>query len=456
MTTGANEQLHDRPLGFHWHAPDLSKELGLPALPKALEKVRASILAEAVLADEAGKWVSYSRNKNFYRNGRRYRGTEFSYARVMNIVGALRIDGLIESFIVPPGNLGWQSSFRATPKLMEAWHDTCRELDYHTGEIILLKNASGELIDYTDTRDTLRMRRELSERNEALASLHIELPNVEWRGQHMLIGESYILPIPGNPLHRIFSRGSWSLHGRAYGWWQSIPKTARMTMTINGSPVAEADYSSLHATILYNQAGIRFIGDAYDLDGFERGDVKLGFNIAINAKNKAAAVAALSDRLGKDRKYCANIITALEHRHKPIAHHFCSDAGVRLMRIDSELILGAQRAVNDAGIPPLPIHDALIIPGCHAEATRAKMIEIFEQIVGRVSPCDVKIKRPNDLHVGESFSPPSSPSLLSSSFPLPCPGSLFGGRALQNADGKVTTLKSQPVSGDIPAGGNQQ
>jgi hypothetical protein len=51
----------DRPLSFHWSAPDLTRELGLPpARNAALEAARASILAEAVIGAETGKAVSYS------------------------------------------------------------------------------------------------------------------------------------------------------------------------------------------------------------------------------------------------------------------------------------------------------------------------------------------------------------------------------------------------------------
>jgi hypothetical protein len=389
-----NPVQHDRPLSFHWQTPDFAHALGLPrAGNAALEAARASILAEAILAAEAGKAVSYSRNRNFYSSSRRYRGTAFTYKTVLGAVADFHHQGLIIDRPVAPENRGWQSSFVASDELVQSWRRLPQSLAYSEGESIWLKNGAGEVIDYRDNRNTRAMRRQLAERNEALAPLALAVPDVEWRGQHMFINGSYVLPIPDNPVRRIFSRGSWSLHGRAYGWWQSIPKMARASMTINGEPVADVDYGCLHAAILYNQAGVPFAGDAYDVDGFERNEVKLGFNIAINAKNRRAAVAALADHLKTDRGHCADIIRAIERRHRPIEQHFCSDAGVRLMRIDSELILNALRAVNDNGDPALPVHDSLIVPARCANQTAAKMVESFEQIVGRVSPCRVKIKR---------------------------------------------------------------
>jgi hypothetical protein len=64
----------------------------------------------------------------------------------------------------------------------------------------------------------------------------------------------------------------------------------------------------------------------YDIDGFERAEIKLGFNIAINAKNRRAAIAALADHLGTGRHRAAEIVDAIMKRHAPIARWFCSDA----------------------------------------------------------------------------------------------------------------------------------
>jgi hypothetical protein len=91
---------------------------------------------------------------------------------------------------VPQGNRNWQSSFVATDQLLDAWRSCCPGLTHAPAETIWLKNGAGELIDYTDT-----IRGQLEERNEALASAKIELPGIEWRSHHMVIGESFVLPI---------------------------------------------------------------------------------------------------------------------------------------------------------------------------------------------------------------------------------------------------------------------
>ena len=400
-----HEQLtnHDRPLTFHWNVPGLARDLGL-CLPHKLEVAASSVLAEAILAAEAGKAVSYSRNRNFYANSRRYRGTSYTYTTVLAAIAALNAAGLIIDARAQQGRLGRQSIFFASDELIDAYDDDelVGQLAHDPGEIIRLKDSTGKLVDYRDTRETRRMRRDLAQDNEHLAALRIDVPGTERRGRHLVFNNNcFVMPTPGNGLYRVFSRGSFALHGRAYGWWQNIPEAARATLTINGEPVVEADYKSLHPTILYNEAGIRFSGDPYDVDGFERSDIKLGFVIAINAKNTPAAIAALADHLGTDRRHASNVIAAIKRRHKPIEKQFCSDAGVRLMRTDSELILTAMRAMNDNGEPALPVHDSLIVPArCEAQTT-AKMVEVFEKIVGRVNPCSVNIKGKSVLHMGE-------------------------------------------------------
>jgi len=122
--------------------------------------------------------------------------------------------------------------------------------------IIRLKDDADDLVGYSETRETLRIRRALEPIDAYLKGLKIELPGTVRQGRHLGIGDSQVLPIPGNGLQRIFSRGSFAYHGRAYGWWQNIPKTARGGLMIDGEATAEADYTALHASILYGDGHV--------------------------------------------------------------------------------------------------------------------------------------------------------------------------------------------------------
>jgi len=126
---------HDRRLGFHWNVPGLARALGL-CVPRKLEAAVSSVLAEAILAAESGKAVSYSRNRNFYSNSRRYRGTAYTYSTVLRSVALVHNAGLIIDRQVPPGHLGWQSSFAATERLVEACLGVNPSMTYADAEII--------------------------------------------------------------------------------------------------------------------------------------------------------------------------------------------------------------------------------------------------------------------------------------------------------------------------------
>ena len=167
---------------------------------------------------------------------------------------------------------------------------------YQAREPIRLKDMAGNLVDYTDTGLTLRLRRALEPINACLNGLHIEIPGAVCQGRHVCIGDALILPTPGNELYRIFNRESFACHGRGYGWWQNIPRSVRPDLMIDGEPTAEADYAALHATMLYCRRGLKLNDDPYEIADFPRDHVKQGFNIALNARDRRSALYALADR----------------------------------------------------------------------------------------------------------------------------------------------------------------
>jgi hypothetical protein len=400
----------DRPFSFQWQSPIVLVEaLGLPPAPNAAYgATRRMILAEALLGTASGQGVSYSRRKVFYAHGQQYRPRACTYATMLGAVAELVREGWLFEDRVEPNNRGWQSSFWATPDLVGIASALGREPSFEERETILLTDRAGDLVDYLMTRQTQRLRRALQPINAYLKELQIDLPGAVRQGRHLRVGSLLMLPIPGNGLCRMFSEG-FACHGRAYGWWQNIPKTVRGNLMIDGKITAEADYRALHAVILYEKRGIKFSGDPYDVDGFDRGLVKLGFNRALNTKTRYAAVFVIARDAGISRTGAAELLAAIEKRHEPISGAFFSGVGLRLMRTDSELILGALKAVNNIGFGALPIHDSLIAPARSIGLAEEKMVEAFETIVGRVNPCQVKIKETKVPHMGEGVGvPPSS------------------------------------------------
>jgi hypothetical protein len=387
----------DRPLGFQWRTPrGMYEALGMPAARNsAYETCRRTILGEALIAAENGQGVSYSRRKSFYADGKRYRGAAHTFTTVVRAVAELVQEGWLHEHRVAPNHRGWQSSFWSTTRLIQAASRVAVQLKFDGREIIRLKDAEGHLIDYPETRDTLRLRDALERINAHLKEIQIELPGAVRQGRLLCVGEACVLPRPGNGLYRIFSRGRFSCHGRAYGG----------DLTIDGEGTVEVDYTALHPAILYCERGIKFCGDPYDIDDFPRNSVKFGFNIAVNAPNTRSAVGALANKVGISSKDAAHLLAAIKKRHKPISEAFCSDAGMRLMRVDSKLILGAVSASNDDGFAALPVHDSLIVPAHFAGRAEEKLVESFELIVGHVNPCQVKTKGKKVPHLEEKMLP---------------------------------------------------
>ena len=339
------EPRRDRPLCFHWKAVDIDwiKSLDLP-LPRNFKhaEARASVLLEALITNlvAPGQWVSYSRRKEWWSNGTRYRGTSYSYATVLPAVDELAALGVLEHDRKPSGNLGWQSRFRATELLQE--RAKIPTVIYDPVELIRLKDRDDKLNDYRDTNNTISMRRRLEEINEALSAADLELhaPTAKHDGMLLRVGNDHVLYPAMRALYRIFNRGSFSYGGRFYGtWWQQIPKKIRPQLLIDGEPTIEHDYPQLHPNMLYAQIGARLEGDAYAVDGWPRNLVKVAFNILVNAENHDSALRAIALEIGGEGAYAraTSLIEAIKLRHPTITRVFHSDAGIRLQRRDADM-----------------------------------------------------------------------------------------------------------------------
>ena len=230
----------DKPLSFHWRAVDETwiDNLGLPK-PRSRkhDEARRAVIVDAALTGiaEPSRYISYSRRHDWWASGKRYRGSAFTSATVPNAVDELTGEGLLDSQVAPPGSRGWQSRFCATSALIAAARPAlvlpatgAPTVIYDPGELIRLKDADGNLIDYEDTRRTDAMRCQMREINEALRATDVDLPaeGVSREGPFLRLGDA-ILNQAIDVMHRVFSRGSFALHGRAYGpWWQGVPKEA--------------------------------------------------------------------------------------------------------------------------------------------------------------------------------------------------------------------------------------
>lgn len=237
------------------------------------------------------------------------------------------------------------------------------------------------------------MREEVEAINSNMSEIAVglEAQGVHKIERHWVVAGNYLVPSPPC-VHRVFNRGSFRKGGRLYGWWQGLPSRYRAAMTINGEPVLEPDFAQLHAQIIYGLRDNPLIGDAYETGEFPRKHGKLAFNIAVNAKNPRSAVAAISEHLRIGKQTASKLLDAIIAKHNPVANVFCTDVGVTLMKIDSDITLDAVRQCQAQDISVLPVHDSLIVQARCADRAAEIMSKAFASRFPKAPSCIVRVK----------------------------------------------------------------
>lgn len=217
------------------------------------------------------------------------------------------------------------------------------------------------------------------------------------------------------PVHYAIFTDDWVHHGRIYtGRYghQSLRKVERQTITFNGEPSAELDFSGLHTRMLYHRAGIDFTDDPYRLWGTattpaQRLMAKTLINAAINAKDRRSAIAACNRKMldhtsdgdwktGKEAQRAAMLWRAVREtgltfnqvyelalqRHRGIAEHFGSDAGMTLMNLDGAIALEIMTRFAKRGVPCLGCHDSFIVPDGFSDELIGAMAYVYRDRLG--------------------------------------------------------------------------
>ena len=335
-----------------------------------LTQMQAAI---AVAGVAAAGWVSYSRSNRCYPRRSRYFPPGWTWRNVVGAVDRLDALGLIDHDRRPPGRRGTQSSFCARPDLVTLVNGICpvASLPFLPPRetIILRDRQTGDLMEYRDTAATLAMRR-------GVAALNARLFVAD------------IVPRLSGGVVRIFN-DDFSSGGRFYalgqGNWQGMSATDRARIRIDNQPVIEIDFKALHPTLLYAEAGMPPPPDPYALPDWPRPLVKKALLVLLNAATDLSARRALAsdDAMAEVAlpstqeafRAADALISELRQLHAPIAHAFGTDAGIRLMRQDSDLAANVLARLAAQGIIALPVHDSFLVAVCHADALEAAMLD---------------------------------------------------------------------------------
>lgn len=259
------------------------------------------------------------------------------------------------------------------------------------GEVIILRRERENKFDdntvpipYEDTEETIRYRSEVQRINEWLTKAEIEFDEtccnsfIDGRDRH---------------LKRIFNNGNFSEGGRLFGgFWQPISKRQRrLGITINDGPVTALDFGQIAPRILYGMVGVQpSFDDAYQLAGIDpkyRPGIKKVFNSLLFADSLPTRFPKGVRELIPDKSISvSNVINSIVEAHKPIAHLFCTDIGLKVMFKESQILINILSNLIDEGIVALPIHDALVVEEYVAPQVQEIMVNTFKKHTGVAIP----------------------------------------------------------------------
>jgi hypothetical protein len=414
----------DIPVVFRWETPwrpveieELQANLGLRAgRTRDINTVMGFVLGQAIKTYRADpeRWISYSRNKNWYQDSGRqqYFPVRAPYGGMVGAVDQLAAAGALEHRKSPRGNLGQQSSFRATPDLYRVYTERPAPLVCTPRERIILRDGDGRLAPYQNSRDTDRWRKQVLTFNETLTSARIVLDgklisegDEVWLrdddGADRMVNGTATLS-----LHRIWNE-NWQRGGRLYGCWpQNLPKETRRALLLNGEPTAEPDYPALHCQLIYDLAGKEMPDRPFEIEGFDRSDVKRAFYTMVNAPSWDSAQRAIWQHSPRWRE----LMPAIAQKHSAVREALCSGIGARLMCMDATIMCRNLADLNREGIVALPIHDSVIVQA----KNEGRAFEIMERNLALKSgpQQSEKSAHKSASQVIDNLSPNEAPDLI--------------------------------------------
>jgi hypothetical protein len=240
-------------------------------------------------------------------------------------------------------------------------------------EVKAYGQAKGKLIKYPETELTTQYRDEMEQINAYLRD-----SDICYQGDRD-VDDSCV------ELKRIFNNGSFEQGGRLFGgFWISMKSADLRDITIDDEWVTALDYGQMAIRLAYSlaKAPIHF-EDAYTLDrktDSAREVIKKLMNIMLNAPTTKtwSAPKRMAER-HKDSDFQRKLMTEIEEFHKPIAHLFGGQYGMKFMFLESEILIDVLLELNSKGIVALPIHDCILVKESAHKTAKEVMLRVFKQ-----------------------------------------------------------------------------
>lgn len=248
---------------------------------------------------------------------------------------------------------------------------------------IILKSSKesyfdkAQWIDYQDNSITQAYRAQMTEINRWLNDANIDYPS----------SHDKIVDTSKRFLRRVFNEGTFDRGGRLFGgFWLDLKKEERkQELTINDESIVTLDFSQACPKIAYGIANVpspEF--DAYTLPSwkYSRDSTKKIFNSMMMADHPLSRFPKGTKVEFSDNTRFIEIRDQILALHHPIAHLFGTGLGMRLMFIESQILIACLLECMNQGIVALPVHDALIVVESSKEQVREIMLNNFKSIAG--------------------------------------------------------------------------
>jgi hypothetical protein len=279
---------------------------------------------------------------------------------------------------MPPSLIRWESFDRAEEP-----------------EVLILKRpkddrrGNGETVNYRDTAQTRRRRKEVQRINEVLRKAPLKLANGDdGEDAVCLADDGQPIDPTRRSIRRIFNNGSWYEGGRLFGgFWETMRREDRFRFlrictkaNPDGEPIANVDFSQLFPTLAYHKIGTAPPdGDLYDIvgDGSSREGWKTLVNAMLFAKGTMTRWPSDTSQFFPTGTKLRDALALVRHAHAPIAKLFGSGVGFNLMLIESEILIQALVSFAHRRITALPLHDSVLVAQSDAEEARGIMADAF-------------------------------------------------------------------------------
>jgi hypothetical protein len=388
------------------------------------------------VVEDPFQFIGINLSSNAYQAGTRYNKLHLKYGPMKHCVHGLVKAGYLVGrigFHDPRTGVGRVTRLMASSKLRKKyleikWHDRLA-LERVGDEVIILKSLDGKkIIDYVDSKNTIRMREDVERYNKFISDVQVD---VSIRGKN----------IPDNiylhrkSLYRVFNNARFDQGGRFYGgWYQGYERWIRERITLDNKETVEIDFRGLHIVLAYAMMGIDFHAstgedDPYLIKDFKyseqdafkyRNLIKTTFLIMLNAKNEDSAVKAVISKW-TNNKYDSSLdkteypekvthqsirqlMSWIKDKHQPIAKLFNSGVGLDMQFLDSQIANRVLMKMVDEQRPVLPIHDSFVCKKQDEKRLKEFMIEsLHEQLkVMKLKTVDVKLKHVPFFEVGDA------------------------------------------------------